>query len=85
MSQSTADTTSFTPEAFEAFLDSRDEPGWLSDQRRQAWRTYCERDLPHRREEEWMRTSIRQFKLEEYGIPSDDGAATLPHRYSPKA
>ena len=73
MSQSTADTTSFTPEAFEAFLDSRDEPGWLSDQRRQAWRTYCERDLPHRREEEWMRTSIRQFKLEEYGIPSDDG------------
>ena len=74
MSQSTAEMTAFTPEGFEAFLDSRDEPGWLSDQRRQAWRTYCERDLPHRREEEWMRTNIRYFKLEEYGIPSGDGS-----------
>ena len=73
MSQTTAEMTAFSPEAFEAFLEARDEPGWLSDQRRQAWQIFCERELPKRSEEEWMRTDIRLFKLNKFGIPSGDG------------
>ena len=73
MSQTTAEMTAFSPEAFESFLETRDEPGWLSDQRRQAWQIFCERELPKRSEEEWMRTDIRLFKLNKFGIPTGDG------------
>ena len=65
-------TSGFTQEAFDNFLQTRDEPDWLIDLRRQAWKTFCEKDLPNRREEEWMRTDIRLFKLGQYGIPSGE-------------
>lgn len=61
----------FTQEAFEQFLASRDEPGWLIDQRCKAWRTFCELPLPERRSEEWMRTDIRLFKLDKYHLPGE--------------
>jgi len=59
----------FSQEAFDDFLSGRDEPGWLTDQRRAAWQTFQARQLPSRSEEEWMRTDIRLFKLDRYGIP----------------
>ena len=67
----------FNQEAFDAFLETRNEPGWLIDLRRQAWATFMERDLPSRKEEEWMRTDIRLFKLDRFGIPSgsDEGSS----------
>lgn len=71
-------TRGFTQEAFDAFLQSRNEPGWLCDLRRQAWQTFCEKDLPSRREEEWMRTDIRLFKLGQYGIPGRDDLGEHP-------
>ena len=64
-------TTGFTQEAFDQLLASRDEPSWLTDQRRAAWKTFCERDLPHQKEEEWMRTDIRLFKLDHFSLPTD--------------
>lgn len=60
----------FTNEAFEAFLGGRREPAWLSELRRQAWAKFCELPLPDRTQEEWMRTDIRAFKLDGFGIPS---------------
>ncbi len=66
-------TTGFAQEAFDAFLQTRNEPDWLTELRRNAWQTFCEKELPSRREEEWMRTDIRLFKLGKYGIPSGDG------------
>ena len=75
MPPTTVPATGFTQEAFDAFLQSRNEPGWLSDLRREAWQTYCEKEVPSRNEEEWMRTDIRLFKLAKYGIPGE-GTAT---------
>ena len=70
MTNSVMSETGFSEAAFNAFIESRDEPGWLIDQRRSAWNVFCETPLPSKKEEEWMRTDIRLFKLDKYGIPS---------------
>jgi Fe-S cluster assembly protein SufD len=61
----------FSQEAFDSFLDSRDEPGWLLDMRRDAWTRFLELDMPSRKEEEWVRTDIRLFKLDRYRMPGE--------------
>lgn len=69
----TATTSGFTQESFDAFLAERNEPDWLLDLRRTAFANFVERPLPSRREEEWMRTDIRLFKLEQHGLPQSPG------------
>ena len=54
----------------------RDEPSWLKEQRLAAWKTFCMQDLPHQKEEEWMRTDIRAFQLDAYGLPAKKGSGT---------
>src|SRR5262245_45159205 len=64
------DTTTqlgFTPAGFEAFVESRHEPGWLIDFRREAWDHFSEMDWPSPKQEEWLRTDLRPFKLERFG------------------
>lgn len=73
------DTTTqsrFSQEAFHAFLDTRQEPDWLLQLRRDAWDAFCEMDWPQRRDEEWMRTDIRLFKLEKYAMPASTDPTT---------
>jgi Fe-S cluster assembly protein SufD len=76
-------STGFTQEAFDAFLSARDEPGWLVEMRRNAWRQFQELPMPSVREEEWMRTDIRLFKLDRFRVPEQwaDSATdvSLPH------
>lgn len=74
MSQATTET-GFTAAAFESFLAGRDEPDWLTAMRRGSWGTFQKLELPSRREEEWMRTDIRLFRLEKFGMPADTSAA----------
>ena len=63
--------TGFTQETFDAFLATRDEPAWLSELRSAAWARFCELDMPTARDEEWMRTDIRLFKLDRYSLAAD--------------
>jgi Fe-S cluster assembly protein SufD len=77
-------STGFSQEAFDAFLTARDEPDWLMDLRRQAWRRFQELPMPSVREEEWMRTDIRLFKLDRFRLPEsaaveESSGAELPH------
>ncbi len=65
----TLTATGFTPAAFDAFLASRNEPGWLADVRRRAWDRFNELGMPARNDEEWVRTDIRLFKLDRFGLP----------------
>ncbi len=65
----------FDQQSFDAFLQSRQEPDWLVEQRRDAWRTFCEKDWPQRSDEEWIRTDIRLFKLNQFSLPVADGTA----------
>jgi Fe-S cluster assembly protein SufD len=61
----------FDQQSFEAFLHARREPDWLIELRRDAWQSFCEKDLPQRNDEEWIRTDIRLFKLNQFALPSD--------------
>ena len=56
--------------SFDAFLAARQEPAWLSEMRRKAWTRFQELPMPSGRDEEWMRTDIRLFKLDRYELPS---------------
>ncbi|HEX7376194.1 MAG TPA: Fe-S cluster assembly protein SufD [Pirellulales bacterium] len=71
MTESTISTRAFARDAFESFLTARQEPIWLSEMRSAAWRAFEKMELPSRREEEWMRTDIRLFKLDRFGLPPD--------------
>src|SRR5262245_29570043 len=76
--------TGISQAAFDAFLAARKEPAWLTDMRRKAWARFQELPMPTVREEEWMRTDIRLFKLDRYELPDHAAqeAATqieLPH------
>jgi Fe-S cluster assembly protein SufD len=59
----------FDQQSFEAFLHARNEPAWLVEQRREAWQVFLEKDWPQRNAEEWIRTDIRLFKLNQYALP----------------
>ncbi len=77
-------STGFSQEAFDAFLAARDEPEWLLDMRRKAWRRFEELPMPSVRDEEWMRTDIRLFKFDRFRLPDACGGAppadvVLPH------
>ena len=41
--------------------------------RRAAWRRFLELPMPRVRDEEWMRTDIRLFKLDRFSLPEHDG------------
>jgi Fe-S cluster assembly protein SufD len=58
--------TGFSQETFDAFIAARDELGWLTDIRRQAWQRFNELPMPSRANEEWMRTDIRLFHLDRF-------------------
>ena len=45
------------------------EPSWLIDMRRTAWRRFLDLPMPSVRDEEWMRTDIRLFKLGRFNLP----------------
>jgi Fe-S cluster assembly protein SufD len=61
----------FDQQSFETFLRARREPEWLTEQRREAWQTFVEKDWPQRNEEEWFRTDIRLFKLNQFALPDE--------------
>jgi Fe-S cluster assembly protein SufD len=65
----------FNDQSFEAFLASRREPLWLTEMRRAAWQAFLAKDWPSRKDEEWIRTDIRLFKLNQYALPIEATAA----------
>ena len=58
----------FNTEDFQAFLAARQEPEWLTAKRLSAWQQFTDQAWPSRREEEWMRTDIRLFKLDKFAL-----------------
>jgi Fe-S cluster assembly protein SufD len=66
-------STGFSQASFDAFLAARDEPAWLTDMRQTAWRRFQDLPMPSVRDEEWMRTDIRLFKLDRFNLPDDEG------------
>jgi hypothetical protein len=53
---------------FEAFLETRDEPGWVSDLRRKAFAVYEDKLAVPLDPEEWKRVDLRAFQPGKYSI-----------------
>lgn len=82
MSTITNNMRSFNAEGFASFKESRQEPQWLLELRQAAWERFESSAWPSKRDEEWMRTDIRLFKLEKFNMPAyeaidDDLVAVL--------
>lgn len=75
---STLAPAGFSQETFDAFMAARDEPSWLSDLRSAAWSRFNELEMPTSRDEEWMRTDIRLFKLDRYSPATELAEIELP-------
>ena len=69
---------SFNEEGFRQLLDSFNEPAWLTELRESAWKTFNDLPWPNNRDEEWMRTDIRMFKLEKFGLKAGSTNEGLP-------
>ncbi len=65
----------FTDEGFQSLLSSLSEPAWLSDQRKSAWNKFNALPWPSNKDEEWMRTDIRMFKLDKFTFGGQPVAA----------
>lgn len=72
---STISQTGFSSEHFQAFLRSRSEPTWLTEFRQQCWQKYEALGWPARNAEEWIRTDIRLFKLDQFALPLESTSA----------
>jgi Fe-S cluster assembly protein SufD len=65
-----ATLSAFDATGFDSFIESRDEPDWLREMRREAWRHAEAMDWPERRHEEWIRTDIRTFQINKFAPPA---------------
>ncbi|MEE2825536.1 MAG: Fe-S cluster assembly protein SufD [Planctomycetota bacterium] len=70
MTTVTEDQIAFDDAGFQSFLDARNEPDWLTELRRSAWQQFSQMEWPTKRDEEWMRTDIRLFKLNRFAMPA---------------
>lgn len=60
---------SFDAVGFDSFIESQSEPEWLLAMRREAWQHAAAMEWPARRHEEWIRTDIRAFQIQKFGLP----------------
>lgn len=58
----------FDAPGFAQFLAGREEPQWLNQSRRRAWQCFEQSAWPDRKQEEWMRSDLRGFKLDRFPL-----------------
>lgn len=74
----TGTTGGFDRAAFEAFLETRDEPAWVTELRRQSFAQYDQKQSEPLDPEEWKRIDLRTFRPERFAVASQAaGAATF--------
>ena len=60
------DLVNFSREAVIQLSIAKGEPGWVRDQRLEAWRVFDSLPYPGRKDEEWRRTDLRRLKLDRF-------------------
>jgi Fe-S cluster assembly protein SufD len=69
MNASTETQHTFDALGFEAFKSNLSEPAWMTERREQAWQLFQQMAWPDRKQEDWMRSDLRGFKLERFAMP----------------
>lgn len=67
-------TTGFEQAAFTAFLESRNEPDWVTAQRQAAFEILKEKRQTPLDPEEWKRVDLRALQPEKYALKHEPGA-----------
>ena len=65
---------SFDAAGYEAFKASLSEPSWLTRRRDAAWQQFEQTAWPDRKQEDWMRSDLRGFKLDRFQFPKQAGS-----------
>ncbi|QDU11720.1 Fe-S cluster assembly protein SufD [Gimesia aquarii] len=65
----------FGEAAFEAFLTTRDEPDWVTQLRRQAFKRYCELLESELDPEEWRRVDLRALRPDRFQLSAGSEVA----------
>jgi Fe-S cluster assembly protein SufD len=60
------ETVGFDQAGFEQFLDHRIDPVWITQSRKDAWAVFESIGWPNPRDENWLRSDLRGFKLAKY-------------------
>jgi Fe-S cluster assembly protein SufD len=73
-------TSGFSEAVFASFLKARNEPAWLQERRRRAFELFRTLPWPTLRDEEWRRTDIRAFRLDQFAPPGAGESPTEDER-----
>jgi len=60
------ESVGFDQAGFEQFIDRRIDPLWITQSRRDSWAAFESMGWPNPREENWLRSDLRGFKLSKY-------------------
>ena len=65
------EVAAFNQAGFDQLLERRIDPVWITQARKDAWSTFVSMDWPNPRDENWMRSDLRGFKLDRY-LPTNE-------------
>ena len=60
------ETAGFDQAGFDQFIDRRIDPVWITQSRKDAWAAFESMGWPNPRDENWLRSDLRGFKLAKY-------------------
>jgi Fe-S cluster assembly protein SufD len=69
--------SSFDDASFARFLEHRIDPTWLTTIRRNAWADFQSMEWPSPRDENWMRSEIRGFRINKFS-PNIEENVSIP-------
>jgi len=75
-SPSSTTVPGFDATAFAAFLEARDDPGWVTDLRRAAFNVYQQQLAAPLDPEEWKRVELRPFRPDRFHILTESSSET---------
>lgn len=71
-----SDTFSFDQKAFDRLIEKRIDPTWLTAARKEAWEVFQSNPWPSPRQENWMRSDLRGFRIQKY-VPNVEERTSL--------
>ncbi len=64
----TTEKIRFDQTGFDGFMGRQNEPEWSKQLRREAFEQFLKMSWPDRRSEDWMRSDLRPFKIDNYSL-----------------
>lgn len=73
------ETAGFDQAGFDQFIDRRIDPVWVTQARKDAWAAFESMGWPNPRDENWLRSDLRGFKLAKYHPTNETESQSVPN------